>query len=161
MPGLSVFQGAASLEDTSPHMVMEIKKASISWWLHVEYGAHFALASEGNAVESCPIRVGPPTRVFMEILADAGCGSQALAPELSRERQSRDAIALVGDSVDVDWDQTEEVIRGSVHRQTRQPLSGTVRHFKYNARSAGNPEPCCRLPALPEPRALEKLTNLY
>lgn len=92
MPGLSAFQGAASLEDTSPHMVMEIKKALISWWLHVEYGAHFALASEGNAVESRPIRIGPTARAFTEILADAGCGSQTLDPEMSRERQSRDAV---------------------------------------------------------------------
>lgn len=92
MHELAAFQCATSLEDTRSHMVIQIKKALISWWLHVEYGAHFALASESNAVESCSIRVGTATGAFTKILADAGCGSQALAPEMSRERQSRDAV---------------------------------------------------------------------
>jgi hypothetical protein len=73
-------------------MVMQIKKALISWWLHMEYGAHRTLASEGNAVESRPVSVGPATEAFTEILADAGCGSQTLDPEMSGERQSRNAV---------------------------------------------------------------------
>jgi len=99
MHGLAAFKGATSLEDTRPHMVMQIKKALISWWLHVKNSADLALASEGNAVESGPIRVGPTARAFTEILADAGCGPQTLDPEMSRQGQSRDAVIEVDGKV--------------------------------------------------------------
>jgi hypothetical protein len=71
---------------------MQIEKALIPWWLHVKDGAHLPLTSECNAVKARPISIGTTTGAFPEILADAGCSSQALDAKMSGERQCRDAV---------------------------------------------------------------------
>ena len=73
-------------------MIMQIEKALVPRWLHLKYGANLTLTRKSNAKETRPIGISATTGAFAEILADASCGSKALDPEMSGERQCRDTV---------------------------------------------------------------------